>query len=268
MPDGARRRRRGLARHCSGDVDEEFAPTRRLAAPGVAGRRGRRRRGDRHRHRVDRAGHARQRRPPPAAATRPAAPPAAAESRNVRVRADRRRGRDRGGRRHGRELGAARRACWRRGGSCSTSAAPGRRPCRRRSRRPTPTAAAAVADTLGVRVDGAWRLSSKGLAKLVDSVGGVRVDTEVKVGAPTASSCRAAARRTGCDGDGGGASSPTRTPRGPAEAQKLARFYAVLDGVLLALPDDARAAGGQAGRAWAPRRSRRCRTTSCTALRR
>jgi hypothetical protein len=99
-------------------------------------------------------------------------------------------------------------------------------------------AAAAVEDTLGVRVDGAWRLSSKGLAHLVDSVGGVQVDTAVSVGP------RGELVSGGADnrllGDAA-AEYATHAPKGLAEQERLARFYAVLDGVLHALPDEPRA---------------------------
>ena len=38
-----------------------------------------------------------------------------------------------------------------------------------------------LADTLDVIVDGTWQLSSGGLARLVDQVGGVTVDVDVDV---------------------------------------------------------------------------------------
>jgi hypothetical protein len=97
---------------------------------------------------------------------------------------------------------------------------------------------AAVSATLGVRVDGAWRLSSKGLASLVDSMGGVRVDTAATYN-PT----------TGELVDGKGPQTPLRGAAavefaiggkgGQWETERLARFDAVLDGILFALPDDA-----------------------------
>jgi hypothetical protein len=102
------------------------------------------------------------------------------------------------------------------------------------------TAETAVEDTLGVRVDGTWQLSTKGLAALVEDVGGVRVDTGAKVGPD------------GAVVDGGevkalageeAAEYAVRAPRGADENQRLARFYAVLDGVLHALPDDERKRG-------------------------
>ena len=98
--------------------------------------------------------------------------------------------------------------------------------------------AAAVSDTLGVRVDGAWRLSSKGLTTLVDSMGGVRVDTATTFNPGT-----------GTLVDGKGPQTPLRGAAaaqfaiggkgGQWESQRLARFHAVLDGILYALPDDA-----------------------------
>ena len=96
----------------------------------------------------------------------------------------------------------------------------------------------AVSDTLGVRVDGAWRLSSKGLAALVEAMGGVRVDTTARFDTVRGKLVA-----------GKGPQTPLRGPAavdfaiggkgGPGEAQRLARFDAVLDGILYALPDDA-----------------------------
>ena len=232
-------RRRGLPRHCAGDVDEEFAPPAdwRLQAwlagvvaavvaivtatgwlvttlPGAGGD------------------------VPPPAATRSPAPLAAPEGRNVVfVLTD-------GG---GATVAAAVMGADSKRATCLM--APRRLVLDVRGSGPTPLssafaasdarAAAAVGDTLGVRVDGAWRLSSKGLSDLVDSVGGVDVDSDVKVG-PGGELVPGRGEEDRLRGDAA-AEFATRAPRGLAEEQKLARFYAVLDGVLLALPDDARA---------------------------
>jgi hypothetical protein len=96
---------------------------------------------------------------------------------------------------------------------------------------------AAVSDTLGVRVDGAWRLSSTGLSTLVDTMGGVRVDTSTRFDATTGSLVEGKGPRTPLDG-AAAAKFAIGGKGGPWEAQRLARFYAVLDGVLFALPDD------------------------------
>ena len=81
--------------------------------------------------------------------------------------------------------------------------------------------------------------SGKGLASLVDDVGGrkgVAVDTGLRIerggriveGTKPRRALRGAAA----------AEFALRAPRDTAETQRLARFYAVLDGLLLALPDD------------------------------
>jgi hypothetical protein len=239
-PEGVPRRRRGLPRHCVGDVDEEFAPPAdwRLqawlagvvaAVVAIVTATG---------WLVSAMPGAGSDVPPPPAATRPPEPPAAAESRNVVfVLTD-------GG---GATVAAAVMGADSERATCLM--APRRLVLDVRGSGPTPLssafaasdakAAAAVADTLGLRVDGAWRLSSKGLSDLVDSVGGVDVDTDVKVG-PGGELVPGRGEEDRLRGDAA-AEFATRAPRGLAEEQKLARFYAVLDGVLLALPDDARA---------------------------
>ena len=97
---------------------------------------------------------------------------------------------------------------------------------------------AAVSDTLGVRVDGAWRLSSKGLARVVDTLGGVRVDTTTRFDPATGRLVDSSGRQTPLRGEAA-AQFAIGGRGGPWETQRLARFYAVLDGILYALPDDA-----------------------------
>jgi hypothetical protein len=115
------------------------------------------------------------------------------------------------------------------------------------------TGVTAVSDTLGVRVDGAWRLSGAGLAELVDDVAGpagVRIDRTLRVrddGAVVGGN----GPREALSGAEAAAYALT-APRDASEAERQARFYAVLDGMLDALPDDAaarRAALDRLGRA-------------------
>jgi hypothetical protein len=96
----------------------------------------------------------------------------------------------------------------------------------------------ALSDTLGVRVDGAWRLSSKGLATLVDAMGGVRVDTSARVNPDNGVLIAGVGPRTPLRG-AAAADYAIGGKGGQWETQRLARFDAVLDGLLYALPDDA-----------------------------
>jgi anionic cell wall polymer biosynthesis LytR-Cps2A-Psr (LCP) family protein len=96
----------------------------------------------------------------------------------------------------------------------------------------------AVSDTLGVRVDGAWRLSSRGLATLVDTMGGVRVDTAARFDPDTGKLVHGLGPQTPLGG-AAAAQFAIGGKGGPWETQRLARFHAVLDGILYALPDDA-----------------------------
>ena len=115
---------------------------------------------------------------------------------------------------------------------------------------PTPLSAAfgtsdaagvdAVADTLGVRVDGAWRVSSKGLVTLVDAMDGVRVDTTARFDPTTGKLVHGAGPQTPMRG-AAAAQYAIGGKGGPWETQRLARFHAVLDGILYGLPDDAAA---------------------------
>jgi anionic cell wall polymer biosynthesis LytR-Cps2A-Psr (LCP) family protein len=97
--------------------------------------------------------------------------------------------------------------------------------------------AAAVSDTLGVRVDGTWRLSSKGLAALVDSMDGVRVDTAASIDPASGKLIKGKGPQTPLRG-AAAAQFAIGGKGGPWETQRLARFHAVLDGILFALPDD------------------------------
>jgi hypothetical protein len=90
-----------------------------------------------------------------------------------------------------------------------------------------------------VRVDGSWKLSSSGLVKLVDSLDGVQVDTRIGIG-PKGEVEASGGPRDVLRG-AAAADFAMHPPKGSAEALKLARFHAVIDGVILALPDDQRA---------------------------
>lgn len=90
----------------------------------------------------------------------------------------------------------------------------------------------AVADALGVRVDGAWILTSAGLAGLVDAAGGVLVDVDR---ATTAGAVQVPAGPGRLTGAQAAVHVMSRAEGEPVQA-RLSRFQAVLAGVLAGLP--------------------------------
>jgi hypothetical protein len=111
------------------------------------------------------------------------------------------------------------------------------------------SAAVSVSKSLGVRVDGTWTLSTRGLVALVDSLNGIEVETDARVAA-NGEVVGEDSRGTRLNGDKAAAFAAAVPPRGSAEAaaaslpgpldlQRMTRFAAVLAGLLTALPDDA-----------------------------
>jgi hypothetical protein len=96
--------------------------------------------------------------------------------------------------------------------------------------------ARAVSDALGVRVDGAWVVTSAGLAALVDTQGGVVVDVDQEV--RSGGALVAAGNSQRLVGAQAAAFAALHLPSEPPEAE-LARFSAVLSGVVTALPAEA-----------------------------
>lgn len=104
---------------------------------------------------------------------------------------------------------------------------------------PEPAAPAeALTDLLGVRVDGAWRLTADGLAALVDEVGGVRAAVDVDVVRTDDEGNQVVVVRAGTQELDGAAAAAYATYRaeGEPDQARLARFAEVLTGVLGALP--------------------------------
>lgn len=95
--------------------------------------------------------------------------------------------------------------------------------------------ARAVADALGVRVDGSWVLTADGLAALVDALGGIVVDVDTEVTAGDVVVPAGPDRRL--DGEAAAALATALEPD-EAETARLARQDAVLTAVLAALPSD------------------------------
>ncbi|HEX6918788.1 MAG TPA: LytR C-terminal domain-containing protein [Actinomycetes bacterium] len=100
--------------------------------------------------------------------------------------------------------------------------------------------AAALTDLLGVRVDGSWTLSTKGLAALVDRLGGVDAAVDVDVVTKDAAGRETIVARAGQQHLGGAAAAAYATYSTPGEPEqaRLARFNVVLDAVLRGLPAD------------------------------
>lgn len=104
---------------------------------------------------------------------------------------------------------------------------------------PEPAAPAeALTDLLGVRVDGAWRLTTDGLAGLVEAVGGVRAAVDVDVVRTDDQGNQVVVVRAGTQELDGAAAAAYATYRaeGEPDQARLARFDEVLTGVLGALP--------------------------------
>jgi hypothetical protein len=98
-----------------------------------------------------------------------------------------------------------------------------------RSRAP----AEALSDALGVRIDGTWVLSASGLGALVDAVGGVNVDVDQDLDWRGVQLAEGRGQRL--NGRAAAAFASYRHPDEPAASQ-LARFSAVLTGLLAGLP--------------------------------
>lgn len=96
----------------------------------------------------------------------------------------------------------------------------------------------ALTDLLGVTVDGSWVLTTRGLAALVDRVGGVNAEVDVDVVAKDAAGRDTIVVRAGSQHLGGAAAAAYATYAAPGEPEqaRLARFSDVLDGVLHGLP--------------------------------
>ncbi|MFN0283172.1 MAG: LCP family protein, partial [Kineosporiaceae bacterium] len=92
----------------------------------------------------------------------------------------------------------------------------------------------AVADALGVRVDGAWVLTTAGLAGLVDAAGGVRVDVDR---ATTAGAIQVPAGPGRLTGAQAAVHATSLAAREPVQA-RLSRFQAVLAAIVAGLPAD------------------------------
>lgn len=97
---------------------------------------------------------------------------------------------------------------------------------------------AALSELLGVRVDGAWILTSQALAALVDRVGGVQAQVDVDVVTEDASGRQTLLVSAGPQELSGAeaAAYATYSIDGEPELAKLARFNEVLSGVLRRLP--------------------------------
>ena len=99
-----------------------------------------------------------------------------------------------------------------------------------------------LADTLDVIVDGTWQLSSGGLTRLVDQVGGVVVDVDVDVLAENAKGQQQIVITAGESQELNGAEAVAFAeylgPEEPEEA-RLVRFGEVLDQLVRLLPPDA-----------------------------
>jgi hypothetical protein len=106
---------------------------------------------------------------------------------------------------------------------------------------PGGAAANAVADTVGVTVDGFWTLPPGLLGGLVNRLGGVRVDVDTDVlGPPAGAGGRVVIVRAGehrLDGTAAVAYAGWLGD-GEAELARLPRLQGVLDGILAALPAD------------------------------
>lgn len=100
--------------------------------------------------------------------------------------------------------------------------------------------ALAVSQAMGVIVDGSWTLSTTGLARLVDELGGLSVDVDREVLRPTAgggSTVLVPAGPQQLDGVSAAAYATYLAP-GEPEQKRLARFADVLQALLAELPDD------------------------------
>ena len=107
----------------------------------------------------------------------------------------------------------------------------------------TEAARAAVADLLGVTVDGRWDLGGDGLAALVDAVGGVQVDVADEVTVPREDGSSLVALPPGRQTlDGAQATLWLAAPDDAGGLGRLPRLQQVLTAVVRALPADAEGA--------------------------
>jgi hypothetical protein len=99
-----------------------------------------------------------------------------------------------------------------------------------------------VADTLGVSIDGVWRMDEITFAGLIDELGGVQVTTNAAVPAVTASPTAAAVPQGSEKLTGGQAVAyATYTAKGESTSAQSQRFGQVVAGLLAVLPPDAAA---------------------------
>jgi anionic cell wall polymer biosynthesis LytR-Cps2A-Psr (LCP) family protein len=97
--------------------------------------------------------------------------------------------------------------------------------------------AAALADLMGVTIDGTWVLDGRSFARLVDQEGGIEVTVDVPVMSGRTIVVAAGAQRI----DGARALAfATYLARGEEEQARLARLQQVLDGIVTALPGSPR----------------------------
>ncbi|MGZ4638609.1 MAG: LCP family protein [Actinomycetes bacterium] len=96
----------------------------------------------------------------------------------------------------------------------------------------------ALTDLLGVRVQHRWMLSTKGLAALVDKVGGVQAQVDADVVVKDAQGRDTVMARAGSQRLAGPAAAAYATylADGEGDASRLARFNEVFDAVVRALP--------------------------------
>ncbi len=105
----------------------------------------------------------------------------------------------------------------------------------------------ALADLLGVTVDAAWVLDAATAVRLVDGLGGIRVDVDVPVlAAPSPGAAATVLLQPGEQPVDGTRALAFATYRAVEEQEqvRLARLQELVDGVLAALPDDARQVAG------------------------
>lgn len=107
----------------------------------------------------------------------------------------------------------------------------------------------ALADLMGVTVDGSWVLDSATFSRLVDVEGGITVDVDVPVLA-----ARTVLLQPGHQRVNGAQALAFGTYLAPGEQEqtRLARLQAVIDGIVTALPADVRSLLGSLGRGSQP----------------
>lgn len=100
------------------------------------------------------------------------------------------------------------------------------------------TSRIALSDIVGVTVDASWVLDGSGLAALVDGLGGVDVDVDADITRPAAGGGTEIVVAAGRQHLTGAQALAVVTGEQGLELARLARFDAVLAGVLDALPED------------------------------